>query len=164
MLLQDKKGVSIMVGYILLIVGALVMGGLVYQGLKTYVPTEIIDCPEGVSIFIKEKVYDGNNLKITLVNNGFFNINGYFIHATTTQEQKVATLDLSEFIKEGGIKGGGFVLSLFEPNDEKPSNFEGIDIEIYSIQIIPMRFQKEDSRKRFVACGNSKINEDLNHK
>ena len=47
-----KKGVSVMIGYVLLISFAVVMAGLVYHWAKTYIPREEVKCQEGVSIFI----------------------------------------------------------------------------------------------------------------
>jgi len=171
-LLAKKKGVSIMVGYVLLVTCAIIIGVLVYQWIKTYIPADALECPEGVSIFIKEYTYDctsgSEKLTITLKNNGLFNIAGYFIHATNDSNQTLATIDLSNYTALGEGKGGTVLFSTtnsFKPNDEETNmtfnlGDSGIG-QIYSIEIIPVRFQEEEGKERFVSCGGSKVEEVL---
>ena len=94
---KNRKGISIMIGYIFLITITIVISTIVFQQLKTYIPTEKIECPEGVSIFLKEVTYDCdiNELNITLKNNGRFNIAGYFIAGADSPEKEIATINLS---------------------------------------------------------------------
>ena len=168
-LLDKKKGVSIMVGYVLLVTCAIIIGVVVYQWVKTYVPADALECPEGTSIFIKEYTYDCDNseLSLTLKNNGLFNTAGYFIHATNEEGQELATIDLSNYTLLGEGKGGTVLFSTgnsFKPNDEETNIFElsGSEIgQIYSIEIIPVRFQEEDGKNRFVSCGGSKVEEKI---
>ncbi len=168
MWLQDKKkGVSIMVGYVLLVVCAVIMGVIVYRWIITYVPTDPLDCPDGVSIFAKEVNFNCEDfqLDLTLKNNGLFNTAGYFIHATNDSNQTLATIDLSNYTKLGEDKGGTILFGTsaensFEPNEEKTNIFDLTDVgKIYSIEIIPVRFQEEDGKMRFTSCGGSKIKE-----
>ena len=161
---MEKKGVSIIIGYVLLVVFALIIGTMVYNVLKTYIPKDVPECPEGVSIFVKDLTYTEDYLNITIMNTGLFDIAGYFIHATNSSSQEIATKDLSEFLKQTNARiVNGVVIFLGEdnpmkPNDKQSQIFE-LDGEIYSIEIIPVRFQEEDNKKRFLSCGNSKIQE-----
>jgi len=170
-LLAKKKGISIMVGYVLLVTCAIVLGVIVYQWIKTYLPADTLECPDGVSIFIKEYTYDctsgSEKLTITLKNNGLFNTAGYFIHARNKTDPKLlATIDLSNYTALGEGKGGTVLFSTtnsFKPNDEKTNmtfnlGDSGIG-QIYSIEIIPVRFQEEEGKERFVSCGGSKVKE-----
>ena len=43
-----------MIGYILLISMTIMMSIIVYQWVKTYVPKDLPDCPDGTSVMIKE--------------------------------------------------------------------------------------------------------------
>jgi hypothetical protein len=168
----NKKGVSIMIGYVLLVTSAVVMGVIVYQWIKTYVPTETLECPEGVSIFLKEYSYDCDlkELNITLKNNGRFNVAGYFIHGTNDSTQELATIDLSSYTPLGKDKGGSVLFGTtnsFEPSEGITSSFDlsNSDIgQLYSIEIFPVRFQEEKGKNRFVSCGNAKIKETINCK
>jgi hypothetical protein len=167
---KNKKGISIMIGYVLLVVSAIVISTIVYQWVKTYVPKESIECPEGVSLFISDVNYQLNeeSLELTLNNNGRFNIAGYFIHVSNKSDSKnIATIDLSKYTSsgEGGVVFFGVQKNSFGPNDNpKTHSFDlsgsGIG-EIYSVSIIPIRYQEEEGKKRFVSCGNAKIDEKI---
>jgi len=153
MLLQDKKGLSIMIGYVLLVAIAIIMSMIVYQFIKTYIPREALECPGGVSVFIKETKYDcvTNKLEVTVKNNGLFSVAGYFIHATTSEEQELATEDLSGKIDSGGKVYSNsvvFVLgkeNVLSPDGEKKTIFDlsglGFDLGNHKIELIPVRFQ-----------------------
>ncbi|MDD5023279.1 MAG: hypothetical protein PHU63_03865, partial [Candidatus ainarchaeum sp.] len=168
MLLQTKKGLSVMIGYVLLVAIGIVMSIIVYGFIKTYVPTDPLECPEGVSVFIQNAKYDceANTLEITLKNNGKFNVAGYFIHATTSAEQELATEDLSDKVANGGeIYSNSVLFSIgqnsLSPGDSKKTTFKEI-LEYYKIEIIPVRFQEEEGKTRFVSCGNARVEEALN--
>ena len=109
---KKKRGISIVVGYVLLITFGVILAGVVYAYLRTYVPTEIQSCPDGASLFVKEYTCVGNELNITLKNNGKFNLSAYSIYGTTNPADRIATLDLSEYYnktKTGGLRGLGSV-------------------------------------------------------
>lgn len=167
---SNKKAVSIMIGYVLLVTISIVMGIIIYQWIKTYVPSDDIECPEGVSLFIKQYIYDCNNnqLNLTLKNNGVFSLAGYFIYGSNKTDEELATIDLSNFTKLGQGKGGTVLLDTknsFNPNEEIVNVFSLIDSgigQVNSINIIPVRFQEEDNKNRFVSCGSSKIEELIN--
>ena len=158
-----------MIGYIFLITVTIIISTIVYQQLRTYVPTETIECPEGISVFLKETTYDCANkeLSIKLKNNGRFNIAGYFISATDSPEKEVATTDLSKYNKLG--IGGAVIFDVFSensmnPNEEIISVFNLLNAsfeQIYSIEIIPVRYQEIENRNRLVSCGDARIKETL---
>lgn len=165
---NSNKAISLMISYVLLITFAIIMGGLIYQWMKTYVPKDSLECPDGVSVFIKEVNCAGKEgnfqINLTLRNNGLFDVAGYFIHGADDLNQELATIDLSEYIIKGGNKFGSIIKfsseneNSMKPNTEKNSIFY-LTNQIYLIEIIPVRFQTEDNKKRIVACGNAKIKE-----
>jgi len=164
-----KKGISIMVSYVLLVVFVIIIGALVYQWLKTYVPAQALECPDGVSIFIKDADFNSSNSQLIIIlrNNGRFNLAGYFIHATNSSNQELPTIDLSVYLNDTlsqGMVFGNSVLffeigdNLFQPGSEK-SYFFDIPRSIgepHLIRITPTRFQDVDERERFVSCGNGR--------
>lgn len=173
-MMKNKKGVSVMIGYILLISFAIVIGALVYTQLKTYVPRETLECPDGVSLFVKDYTYNcsalNHELKLTIKNNGRFDIGGYFIHATNDSIQEVATIELdsysNNFIPPGpGVIFGGVSIGAnsFAPNDEETHIFtlDGVGFGKInnSIEIIPMRWQEEKNKLRIASCSPAKITE-----
>lgn len=178
MLLQakNKKGVSIMVGYVLLVVFAIILSLIAYQWIKTYVPSDSLQCPDsGVSVSIKALYYDceggNNNLYLNVKNSGRFSILGYFAHAANVSGQEVATIDLSQYFNEtlsGGQRFGNSIAfisaeeNLFKPGDEKVAIFNLTDVGVLtSIQITPTRMQEVDNKNRFISCGNEIVKQDI---
>jgi len=165
-MIYNKKGVSVLVGYILLVVFAVIISAIVFVWLRSYVPAETLNCPEGTSVFIKESSFNDSNsqLKLVLKNNGRFDIAGFFIHATNSSSQEVATFDLSNYsIDRTKIFGNSIVYEIgsnsMKPGDTNTSTFDLSVSSIgrpYSVSIIPVRYQVENNRERFVSCSNAK--------
>ena len=164
---KNKIAVSTMIGYILLITFAIVIAGVVYQWLKTYVPKEGVACPDGVSIYISDYTYDEttNQLNLILKNNGQFSIGGIHIYYSTNENEKIATNDLSDKITLGGTRlNPGISLgspgeNSFEPDEDKILIFDVKNLpvkKIYSIDITPIRWQEEKNKKQIVNCANAK--------
>tara|TARA_Y100000296_G_C5070340_1_gene204574 strand:+ start:171 stop:752 length:582 start_codon:yes stop_codon:yes gene_type:complete len=170
---KNRKGISNVIGYVLLIVITIVISTIVFQWMKTYVPTDPLDCPDSVSVFVKEYNYDctENKFNLTLKNNGRFDVGGYFIHGTNSTGQKLATIDLTRYtdLGTGGAETEGLVIfnsqnNSFNPNNEinNSFNFSGTSFgQIYSIEIIPIRYQSTNNNNRIVSCSNAKIKEEI---
>ena len=178
--MTNKKGVSVIIGYVLLVVFAVIISAVVYNWLKTYIPSEKLECSEGVSILIKDAKFDGFDsiLNLTIVNNGRFNLAGYIIDAKNTSEEELATIDLTEYLNESyentlvsTYASAILILSSeetidsnnqFEPGDEVNHIFnipEEIG-ELQQIRIIPVRFEEHKGRLRFTVCGNAGIEQE----
>jgi hypothetical protein len=76
-----KKGLSLMVSYVLLIVIAVGLSILVFAFLKLYVPPESPHCPDDVSLIVTEKKCDtsAGELEITFQNKGLFSVNAVYV-------------------------------------------------------------------------------------
>jgi len=98
--MMKKKGVSVIIEYVLLVVITIVMAALVYAWMQTYVPRSVPECPNGVSLMVDQINCAGGNLSLTLKNNGQFNVDGFFIKASLAPNEKIATYDLAK--KEPG--------------------------------------------------------------
>ena len=165
--LKNKKAVSMMIGYVLLVSFAVIMGVIVFNWLKTYVPTDTVECPSGVSVSIRavecaESVQEGNySLMLNLSNNGLFEIDGFYIRATTSSTQQLATQDLSQLIYKGGDAPGNFVqfFSVFAPSDRASLQFFPLENKIYSIEVTPMKFEEVEGKIRVASCSDSKVKE-----
>ena len=165
---RNKRGVSVLIGYVLLVVFVIAMGVVIYNWMKTYVPKEDLVCPDGVSLFIKDYTCDSDDLTLTLKNNGLFNVGAYFVRVTDTPEAGLATRDISpnitaggEFLSPSGVKFTGSENSL-APNYDETHVFDISHLtNIYTIEIIPLRWQEQDRRKRMVTCRTSIIREEL---
>lgn len=167
---RQKRGVSPLVGYVLLVVFAIVISAGVYTWLKTYVPAETLNCKDGVSFFVKEADFNNSlsqQLNLTIRNNGRFTLAGYFIHATNDSSQNLATIDLSQYLNAtyGGVVFGNSVLfsvtggNTLKPGEEATHIFEvpaGFG-ELYSLDVVPTIFQTENGKERFVSCSNEQV-------
>ena len=163
-MVKSKKGVSAIIGYVLLITFGIIMSVIVYNYLKTYVPKEALNCPDGVSIVLQNYDCNSNEINLTIKNNGKFNLAGFFIHGSNDADVEIATIDLSKNLSSSGeIYGGAILVDLGSENLMKPGAETGytfdIDSNLESIELVPARFQEENNKIRFVSCGNAKITE-----
>jgi len=84
----QKRAVSEIISYVLLIVIALGISTAVYQWMSTRTPSVSGTCPEDVSLYLKNYncnssiCNSGKCLNLTIKNNGNFNIDGIFIRAS----------------------------------------------------------------------------------
>ncbi len=165
---RDKRGISIMIGYVLLISAMIVMWFIVYQWLRTYVPTEKLECPQEVSLIIGEVTCNLNENKLTIKeikNNGLFSVNGFILKGNVQIEQDGANIDkgvkdLGEyyFKMENGLEPDDEALDIvFDwPNDN------GNQYQITSIEVTPIRIQQNEKGKDVnVICSESIIKKDI---
>lgn len=170
---KNKKGISVVIGYVLLISMAVAMSIVVYQWLNTYVPKDTPKCPDDTSLTITELVCDTTadapDLKLKLRNNGLFDVNGYFIRATTSQDQELATFDLSRRNRNGLAINTDYVSVDIPINTKTDEHIFGLYDHangtlhtIYSIEIVPIRIQEDEKKiNRTVSCTNSQIKEKI---
>lgn len=175
---MKKNAISEVMGYILLISFTLIMSFLVYQGLRTYVPEKAIECPEGVSIFVKNYSCTpdgggGHDLILFIKNNGRHNIAGYFIHYTNNSGQTVATKNLVGYLNktESGVNNTDFnnavifqaitTQNFVNVSSIAYAKYNNIPEEIYSIDLLPIRFQKQSNKLRMVSCGKATVREKI---
>lgn len=80
---RNKKGLSEIIGYVLLIVFAISMSVLVYAWLRASTPKAEVACPDAVSIeltaYDSVPREDGMYLYLNVTNRGLFGINGVSI-------------------------------------------------------------------------------------
>ena len=83
LVLRNKKGLSNLVAYVLLIAITISMSVVVYGWLKFYVTEkDVVECPEGVNLIISD--YDcvagaDGYLYLELKNKGLFSVDGYSV-------------------------------------------------------------------------------------
>jgi len=94
--MKSRKGISVIVSYVLLITLSVAMAGLVYTVIryKASLPEEI-KCPEGTSILIYNYSCSAQQLNLTIKNNGFFNVSG--VNVRIFNATSVCTNSISQF-------------------------------------------------------------------
>ncbi len=180
--LKGKKGISPMIGYILLIVFAIIISASVFQWMRTYLPAQTVECPEGVSIFISEATYEGDTqrLNITLRNNGRHSISGYFVYTRNATETLATNLVSKDFVsgKFGGesnrvfgdVRDFVYFLDMpprvgeglppagknnFYPGNQTTNIFSVSEHEPFEVRILPVRFETVGTRSILTRCSNA---------
>ena len=94
MLRVNKKAVSEVVGYTLLIIIALGLSVMVYSFLKLYLPKETAQCEEDIALIVQDAACSysssGSQLNLTLINKGLFKVDAAYIRLGDST-QKVRT-------------------------------------------------------------------------
>lgn len=167
---SQKKGVSTLIEYVLLLAMAVVMGTIVYAWVHSYIPTEELQCSDGVSLYVDSYLYQCNtkNLTLNLSNNGRFDVAGYFIKATNSTAIELATIDLSSFTngsQEGAvmIPGGGVSQNPLDADAKTQQKFNISTAigNVTSIEIIPVRYEEVNNKYRLLSCTNAKIVQEI---
>src|SRR3972149_7833470 len=77
---SNKKALSEIVGYTILIVIAISLSVLVYAFLKTYIPKEAVSCEEDLNLIVQDySCSTSGELKITIKNKGLFKADAVYV-------------------------------------------------------------------------------------
>ena len=93
LLQKDRRGVSVVIGYVLLIAMALGISGAVYAFLKFYVPKDVPQCPLDVNIIVTNMSCSAEHFEITLSNKGLFSVDGVYIKLGVPGETYRSTIN-----------------------------------------------------------------------
>jgi len=103
---RRKKGVSLMVGYVLLIVIVIGLSVAVFTYLKLYLPSEKPKCPIDISLIIDPTCTAdaGQNQKITIfyTNKGLFSVDGALVRVGDVGRLAKTLLNPNRFSFENG--------------------------------------------------------------
>ncbi len=98
---SNKKGVSEVIAYVLLISITIALSVIVYNWLRFYVSEDKIpECGDGTNLIVKDfDCYGGDNLTITLQNRGRFTVDGFIlrVHNRTGADFGFYILNDTEF-------------------------------------------------------------------
>jgi hypothetical protein len=174
--MKNKKGISTMIEYVMLIVIVISMSSVVYLWLKGYAPTnEDIECEEGVSVYISNANCITNNdgdysINLTIKNTGRFSIRGFYVRGTNSSNQTLASIDLSKGAVQGTSKTGNEILfsnsltaqytNSFAPENESSFTFI-VKENIKKIEITPTRIEKIDGKERLASCQKAIVSEKI---
>jgi len=148
---KDKKGISELVSYVLLISLAIVMAGVIFAYLKFYAekPLPKEGCPE-VSVVIENYACSNKTLDLTLRNQGRFDIDGYIIKINNGTAMYSLSYKNSNYIVSS--IGPGMTLRK-EFDYSKYSGIKEVEIEA---------FRGKDDYGNPLLCENSIIQQEMN--
>jgi len=79
LLQHNKKGISEIVGYVLLVLIAISLSSFVFFYLKTYLPKEKPVCPSDITLIIQDHSCLATQLNLTLLNKGLFSVDAAYV-------------------------------------------------------------------------------------
>jgi hypothetical protein len=170
--ISESRGLST-ISVILTILLILLAGGIfgfIFIG-RNIDPVDNSECPEETLISVINYECTQNQLILTFQNSGKFTIGGYLIYAATSPEQGIANSDISMNITEPqtriyplGIRFGKDKTyeNSFNINQTETEiyNLTGV-YPIYSVEIIPIRWQKYNNKNVLVSCIDSVIKQNI---
>ncbi len=63
---MNTKGISLILSYVTLILIVLILGTVSYKVMTSYVSKDIVECPDGVSLYVKESKCNPVDLSLNL--------------------------------------------------------------------------------------------------
>ncbi|MCX6748191.1 MAG: hypothetical protein NT076_01155 [Candidatus Pacearchaeota archaeon] len=151
---QNKRGLSEIVGYVLLIVIAISLSLLVYTWLKNQVPKEEKACPENLALSIQSYNCLGNHLQVIIKNNGLFDING-FLARYAVKEDGLAGKDLMGITP---VSATGRIFKLINSSEVFVEEFAYPDDKtIAEIEITPIKLVEG----KMTICSNSAVRQKI---
>ncbi|MBS3088244.1 hypothetical protein J4402_00535 [Candidatus Pacearchaeota archaeon] len=160
---MNKKAVSEIISYSILIVIAVGISILVYSALKLYLPSERQTCPEEVSMIIQSATCKNSYLILELKNQGLFNISALYIRmadsarTTRTQINKGDEILLPQIPPGGTKRWEGGVRTV--KNEEEDVSIVTKDAD-YTVEIQPALISKQ----KIILCERAVITETINCK
>jgi len=160
-IIGKKKALSEIVSYVLLIVIAIGLAGLVYVWLVNYLPSEKADdkCNPETSIIIKDYNCSSGKINLTVKNQGMFSIRGFFARASnSSDENKIPTtmLNCTDELGIGKCLTPGrfeFTPNMLKPRETQSITFNYSDIQtIKRIQLQP--YVQSNVSNRILLCEN----------
>ncbi len=152
---MNKRGISEVVGYSLLIVVALTMSVMVYSFLKAYVPKDKPECQEGISIIIESLNCTNNgaenNLSLILQNTGLFKIDFAFLRVGKQGRNVKIDIPLTNPIpitSSTGISG----LNPQESTSKLSFNLTYSDAGDYTLEVQPALYTKGTDIETIALC------------
>ena len=148
LLLRDKKGVSLMMGYVLLIIIAIGLSIAVYSFLVLYLPSQEPGCPDDIKMTVDKVVCDCSEsnyvIILDLTNRGLFDIDGVIVKAGKIGRfGNVLNRDEADVTSPKAGEGISAMFTLLDKDDE-PVNSQPNN---YQVEIEPYVFIEEESDK-----------------
>jgi hypothetical protein len=153
--MNNKKGVSELVSYVLLIIIAVGLSVFVYSYISSYVPKDKPTCNQDVSLIVQDVVCvngDPGQIDVTLLNKGLFKVDEAYIRFGVKGRQVKQQINSGdEYLRNSnhsfigqqstnGLKPG----SIFEKLYSLPSSFTPSGAGEYELEIEPAVFVGND--------------------
>lgn len=154
-MIKNKKGISEIVSYVLLIVIAVSISVLVYNFLVGYIPKgEVEECPSETSLIIENiSCNHQGNVIITLTNKGYWNISNAYVRVGPPGSKVKSLLQPSRPLVVPLSPGNSITL----PGMEIPRFDSGKD---YELEVQPIVNSKKTGKP--IACTKDIVSQTFN--
>jgi len=137
-IIANKKGLSELISYVLLIVMVVAIASGVYIWAKSKVPVQYEECPSELTAAISSCWYTATEIHLTISNTGKFDIDCFYFYLvsggnTTKVNYEGRSCDSNSKIIPLNISSSTDDMTFF------PSSVTAVD----KIKIIPVKIQKE---------------------
>lgn len=156
---KNKKAVSTMIEYVLLIVIAISLSAIVYVWLKNYIPKTPNECSEDISLVVSDYNCTDKKMTLIIVNKGNFNVDGYIFRIQNRDNGPFYEIRNKENeLKLPVFKVENYFFNLtaqttLKPNEEYSQIFDySSKDKILKIEILPFKAGKE-----ILLCNNARI-------
>jgi len=158
LLKKNKKAISEIVGYTILIVIAVSLSILVYSFLRLYIPKEKVTCEEDIRLIIQDYTCENGMLSLTITNKGLFKAGAFYLRFEDKDNDLKNQTNPDDFL----LYGPNNTQNL-NPGESYSTNiynltkygFEDINPEgNYSLELQPAILVE----KKIVVCENAIIN------
>lgn len=157
MLYRNKKALSEIVGYTLLIIIALAMAGSIYAFLKVYVPKAQPQCPEDINLVVQDYNCSASVLSLQITNRGLFNVDAAYIRLGKSESKIRPQINANSvlFIKSTPPYSGLNPGEIFS----KDYSVAGIVTEAgkYTLEVEPAILQNN----KYILCKNSIMTQEI---
>jgi hypothetical protein len=164
----NKKALSEMVGYVLLVVIAVGLSVAVFVFLRSYIPVDTVECSSDMVLVVQNSscFWQGGEYKLQLVlsNKGLFNINAAYLRFAT-ENRKVKPL-INDALSPGGV----YLFSSSNNSLSPGTSFTTIPYSLgrfsintagkYGLEVQPAIFKGESIK--LALCSNSIITQTVN--
>ena len=158
MLHRNKKALSEVVGYAILIVIAISLSVMVYAFLRLYVPKEKVECNEEINLIIQDYSCSSsaNKLNLTIANKGLFKADAAYLRLGLVGQKTKPQINKNNFL----LFGPGNSPGLNPGESFTSSDYDNFDVsspDTYELELEPVVI----INKQLVACQNSIITQPI---
>jgi hypothetical protein len=167
---RDKRALSLVVSYVLLILVAFTVATLVYAWMKSQVGPTGDECDEGSSFNLKNISCDSANSVINLMigNQGMFYIHGFVVKVSDNLNiMPLVNLSSSDPGVFQSIEGKNVLVSPLETSKEVMYNFSYLNVGLagapvrVSVQAIRNVTNEKNGKEKYLLCKNTMITQEV---
>lgn len=102
--MRNKKAISEIVSYVLLIVIAIGISAMVFTFLKIYIPKAQPQCPSDLSLIVQDYSCTGTELELEISNRGLWKVDAVYVRLGTPDQavKKLLSTQKDNLFFEGG--------------------------------------------------------------